>query len=522
MDDEIAGGIGSIGRGGNCPDLDPDDAAVPDDIDGNPTVLCHVEETAVETGCHDSPAIAKHLGGLCGVFPPDDIVADGIELLERQPQPSICAEQAIDLFRGHAFGQQGPFENSVRTALNGARTGEPDRIEKILDPGRFDPGKRAVVECHYPGIGVLRHGASIGSGGGDVASTLTISLGAFLAYIGVQWWASWYPGAEPGGGGYVAQRMMSTKNERHATGATLFFQIAHYAIRPWPWILVALATLVLYPGLGEGEERLGYVMAIRDYLPPGLTGLLLVAMLAAYMSTISTQLNWGASFIVNDFYKRFLYKLDDAAEDNTQNTGERHYVLVSRVVTILIMLISLYVTTIVTSITQVWHFLLECGAGLGLVLILRWCWQRVNAWSEITATIVPFIVFAVAKYGYGLVFPESFFITVGITTAAWLLVTFFTPRTRYEVLRNFYSRVQPPGMWTVDADTTREKNKRIPRLIACWLSSILFTYSVLFMIGKIIFMEWLRSGMWFALALIGFFVFRGSIKKLYTKSTPRP
>lgn len=360
----------------------------------------------------------------------------------------------------------------------------------------------------------------IGSGGGDVASTLTISLGAFLAYIGVQWWASWYPGAEPGGGGYVAQRMMSTKNERHATGATLFFQIAHYAIRPWPWILVALATLVLYPGLGEGEERLGYVMAIRDYLPPGLTGLLLVAMLAAYMSTISTQLNWGASFIVNDFYKRFLYKSDDAAEDNSRKRGERHYVLVSRVVTILIMLISLYVTTIVTSITQVWHFLLECGAGLGLVLILRWYWQRVNAWSEITATIVPFVVFAVAKYGYGLVFPESFFLTVGITTAAWLLVTFITPRTRYDVLRNFYSRVQPPGMWTVDEDTTREKNKRIPRLIACWLSSILFTYSILFMIGKIIFMEWLRSGMWFALALVGFFVFRGSIRKLYARSTP--
>src|SRR6056297_406365 len=182
----------------------------------------------------------------------------------------------------------------------------------------------------------------IGDSASDVASTLTISLGAFLAYIGVQWWASWYPGAEPGGGGYVAQRMMSTKNEKHATGATLFFQIAHYAIRPWPWILVALATLVLYPGLGEGEEKLGYVMAIRDYMPPGLTGLLLVALLAAYMSTISTQLNWGASFIVNDLYKRFLRK--GQQESHQEN---RRLVFAGRVTTLVIMVVALYITTLV-------------------------------------------------------------------------------------------------------------------------------------------------------------------------------
>ncbi len=356
-----------------------------------------------------------------------------------------------------------------------------------------------------------------GQGSGDVASTLSISLGAFLAYIGVQWWASWYPGAEPGGGGYVAQRMMSTKNEKHATGATLFFQIAHYAIRPWPWILVALATLVLYPGLEEGSERLGYVMAIRDYLPPGLTGLLLVAMLAAYMSTISTQLNWGASFIVNDFYKRFVHRQrpNKEASRPDQQGQEKHYVLISRLTTIVIMLIALYVTTIVTSITQVWHFLLECGAGLGLVLILRWYWQRVNAWSEITATIVPFIVFAVARFGLELQFPDSFFITVGITTVAWIAVTYLTPRTDAKVLRHFYQRVQPPGMWNIDPEIGRRKNKRIPMLVGAWLSSILFTYSILFMIGKVIFMEWLWSLIWFALALTGFLIFQRNIKRLF-------
>ena len=344
---------------------------------------------------------------------------------------------------------------------------------------------------------------------GNVGSALTISVGTFLAYIGVQWWASWYPGAEPGGGGYVAQRMMSTKNERHSTWATLFFQVAHYVVRPWPWILVALATLVLYPDLSQGEERLGYVMAIRDYLPAGLTGLLLVAMLSAYMSTISTQLNWGASFIINDFYKRFLYKEKD------QNKSEKHYVLAGRVLTLIIMAIALYVTTIVESITQVWHFLLECGAGLGLVLILRWYWQRINAWSELTATIVPFIVYAIVKFYYNLEFPVSFFLTVGITTICWLIVTFITPRTNNEVLKSFYYRVKPPGIWNFDLSIRKEKNKRIPKLLMSWFSGILFTYSTLFASGKLIFGEWLMGLIWGALAIVGFFILKFNLKRLF-------
>jgi Na+/proline symporter len=345
--------------------------------------------------------------------------------------------------------------------------------------------------------------------GGNVGSALTISVGTFLAYIGVQWWASWYPGAEPGGGGYVAQRMMSTKNEQHSTWATLFFQVAHYVVRPWPWILVALATLVLYPDLSQGEERLGYVMAIRDYLPAGLTGLLLVAMLSAYMSTISTQLNWGASFIINDFYKRFLYKEKD------QNKSEKHYVLAGRILTLLIMAIALYVTTIVESITQVWHFLLECGAGLGLVLILRWYWQRINAWSELTATIVPFIVYAIVKFYYNLEFPVSFFLTVGITTICWLIVTFITPRTNNEVLKSFYFRVKPPGIWNFDLSIRKEKNKRIPKLLMSWFSGILFTYSTLFASGKLIFGEWLMGLIWGALAIVGFFILKFNLKRLF-------
>jgi Na+/proline symporter len=349
----------------------------------------------------------------------------------------------------------------------------------------------------------------IGGEEGNMSTALTISVGTFLAYIGVQWWASWYPGAEPGGGGYVAQRMMSVKDGKHATWATLFFQIAHYAVRPWPWILVGLSTLVLYPGLPAGEERLGYVMAIRDYLPPGLTGLLLIALLAAYMSTVSTQLNWGASFVVNDFYKRFFHK------SSSQKNEEKHFVMMGRVVSLIIMVIALYVTTIVESITQVWHFLLECGAGLGLVLILRWYWQRINAWSEITATVVPIIVFAVVKYYFNLEFPVSFFITVGMTTVSWLVITFITPKTELKTLKEFYYRVQPPGLWNIDNSIRKVKNKRIPKLLFCWLGAIMFTYSILFFSGKLLFGEWLKSSIWLIIALAGYIILRKNMKGLY-------
>ena len=201
------------------------------------------------------------------------------------------------------------------------------------------------------------------SSAGGAAKVFVISAGAFLAYIGFQWWASWYPGAEPGGGGYIAQRMMSTKNEKHSVFATLFFQVAHYCLRPWPWIIVALCTLVLYPEIAASDPKQGYVMAMKDdFLPIGLKGLLLVAFLAAYMSTISTQLNWGASYLVNDFYKPFLRPPGSLKKGQDEN---RFYVGVSRAITIILMLASLAVTTQIKSISGVWLFILECGAGLG-------------------------------------------------------------------------------------------------------------------------------------------------------------
>ena len=335
---------------------------------------------------------------------------------------------------------------------------------------------------------------------GNVATTLTISVGAFLAYVGVQWWASWYPGAEPGGGGYVAQRMMSTKNEKHSIYATLLFQVAHYCIRPWPWIIVALCAMVLYPELSMENKKEGFVMAMRDFLPAGMKGFLLVAFFAAYMSTLSTQLNWGASYLINDVYKRFIKRPEEFA---TTNASEKHYVGISRIITIVLMVVSLAVTTQMQTISGVWSFLIECGAGLGLVLILRWYWWRINAWSEIVATIAPFIGYAISRYVLKLEFPDSFFITVGFTTISWLLATYMTEPTDDEKLKSFYRRIHPGGWWEPIRLATgmKKSDQQMGKLVVCWLSAVAMTYSILFLTGSLIFHEWMNALIYAGIAL---------------------
>ncbi len=336
----------------------------------------------------------------------------------------------------------------------------------------------------------------------DVATTLSLSLGSFLAFIGIQWWASWYPGNEPGGGGYVAQRMMSAKNEKHAVYATLFFQIAHYCIRPWPWIIVALAALVLYPDLPADDKKLGYVMAMKDYLPDGLRGLLLVAFFAAYMSTISTQLNWGTSYLINDVYKRYI----------KPEATEKQFVMASRVGTLIVMLIALYATSQITNISGVWQFLMECGAGLGMVLILRWYWWRVNAWSEITAIIAPFVGYSVARYGFGMEFPNSFFVTVGFTTVAWIVVTLITQPTDDKVLRSFYDRIQPRGRWGPYQNGAN--SGEIGYLTICWLAAIALAYCILFFVGSVIFGQWSMAGIYLFIILVSAVILRTFASKV--------
>jgi Na+/proline symporter len=328
---------------------------------------------------------------------------------------------------------------------------------------------------------------------GSVAGTLALTVSSFLAYIGIVWWASWYPGAEPGGGGYVAQRMMSAKNEKHSLLATLFFQVAHYAIRPWPWIIVGLCTLVLYPELAADEKRMGFIYAMNDFLPVGLKGMLIAAFFAAYMSTIATQLNWGASYLINDLYKRFF----------KTNANEKHYVKSSRLATLLLMFVSIVVTLFISRISGAWEFILECGAGVGLVLILRWFWWRINAWSEISAMIIPFIVYPLTLAA-GLKFPDTIFIIVPITTIVWFTVTFLTKPTDESVLLSFYKRVYPGGRFWKQISSKlpeiKEENVFFKMFIN-WIFGVLLVYSILFGTGKLIFAEYFDFAIYTAVAV---------------------
>ena len=313
----------------------------------------------------------------------------------------------------------------------------------------------------------------------SAGSVFVLSAAAFLAYVGINWWASWYPGAEPGGGGYVAQRMMSAKNEKHSLFATLFFQIAHYAIRPWPWILVGLSTLILYPDLAADQKKMGYIYSMNDYLPIGLKGLLVAAFFAAYMSTIATQLNWGSSYILNDFYRRFIKR----------NESEKHYVGVSRVTTIVLMIISVFVTFFIERISGAWEFIMEAGAGVGLVLILRWFWWRINAWSEISAMITPFIVIPLLKM-LKIEFPISLYYIVPATTVVWLTVTYLTKPTDEKTLIEFYRKIHPGGfLWKkISANLPGvESDKGFLRMFMNWIFGVVLVYSILFGTGSLIF-----------------------------------
>ena len=307
-----------------------------------------------------------------------------------------------------------------------------------------------------------------------------------FVYLGVNWWASWYPGAEPGGGGYVAQRIFSARTERDGLFATLWFNIAHYAVRPWPWILTALASIVLYPTLVDKES--GYVRTLMDpqVFPPALRGIMLAAFAAAYMSTIGTQLNWGASYVVNDCYRRFIRK----------RRAEREYVLASQVVTVLLMLASIWVTLHLGSIEQAWKLLIVTGAGTGTVLLLRWFWWRINAWSEVSAmaaaAAVSLFLQLVLKWDSDR--PRDFayimMATVGITTIVWLTVTWLTPPESEATLTAFYRKVRPQGPgWArvaraIGAAPTGSSS--LVRQITNAVLGCVFVYSALFGVGEIL------------------------------------
>lgn len=324
-----------------------------------------------------------------------------------------------------------------------------------------------------------------------------------FVYLGVIWWSTWYPGAEPGGGGYVAQRIFSAKNEKHGLLATLWFNIAHYALRPWPWILTALASLILYPDLVDKES--GYIKTLLDpnVFPTYLRGFMLAAFAAAYMSTIGTQLNWGASYVINDFYRRFIKR----------DGNERHYVIISQVVTMLLMIASVIVTFYMESIGGAWKLLLVTGAGTGTVLLLRWFWWRINAWSEVSAMITAAVVSIFLQLGlkWDSDNPRQFaflmLVTVGITTIVWVIATMVTSPEPTEKLIAFYNRVRPegPGWNRIAAQAGHAASHAQGRLslqFANWILGCALIYGSLFGIGKLIFKEWAAGALFLLVAIV--------------------
>ncbi len=352
--------------------------------------------------------------------------------------------------------------------------------------------------------------------------------------LAVQWWSSWYPGAEPGGGGYIAQRMLAAKDENHAIGATFFFNIMHYALRPWPWILVALASLIVFPDIASiqeafpniSQDKLGHDLAysaMLTKLPSGLLGLVLASLIAAYMSTISTHLNWGSSYIVNDFYKQHIKK----------DASEKHLVLVGRISTIILMVFSALFALYLQNAKQLFDIIIMFGAGTGLIFILRWFWWRINAWSEISAMIVSGVIslifssVRVSNFFFG---DEGFFptwaklpIIVFITTLIWIFFTYITKPETQEVLIQFYKKTQPGGPgWVsvlekeiaIDEEIMIDnKNWNVPSGILAMLLGCVLIYSCLFATGYWIYGEYTHAFITTLLAIISGF----SLKKIWKR-----
>jgi SSS family solute:Na+ symporter len=335
---------------------------------------------------------------------------------------------------------------------------------------------------------------------GDWGMTLSV----LIIPLTIQWWSVWYPGAEPGGGSYIAQRMLAAKTEKDAMAGTLFFNVAHYALRSWPWIIVALASILVYPQLSDIARTFPYVdpklighdmayPAMLRFLPHGMLGLMVAGMLAAYVSTISTHLNWGTSYLVHDFYRRFM----------RGDADERHYVFVGRIVTGLLMVAAAGVTFVLDTARASFDLMLSVGAGTGLLYLLRWFWWRVNAWCEIAAMVSSFVIavaFQVAsKTGHGVPSWESLIITVLATTIVWVSVAFLSPPTDRATLVSFYKLVRPAGSgWNhVRAEAgVGPSPDSLPQSLLGWVLGCLFIYSALFGVGSALYGRLPQAAMW--------------------------
>jgi Na+/proline symporter len=404
----------------------------------------HVPKLEALGVCLVFTAIYVTIGGLWGV-----LVTDLLQFVVKMSMAIVLAVAAVA-----AVGGIGPLEAKLA----------------VLDAARHVGGSGSILSF-FP-----------------TTNEAWLPFLTFATYIGVQWWASSYPGAEPGGGGYIAQRIFSARSENDSLLATLFFNVAHYALRPWPWILVALAALVLYPhGVrgtdGKVDAELGYIQAMIDYLPAWLRGLMIAGFLAAYMSTIGTHLNLGASYLTNDIYRRFV----------NQTASDAHYVWVSRLATLVVMCLAVVGAYANDSVGGAWIYLYNLTAGVGLVMILRWYWWRVNAWSEISAlcasaivsnALILFHTFKDANAN-----AEILLVTVPVTTIVWIAVTLLTQPETEATLVRFYERVRPSAFgWRRIARIARAEPGVEPLSVNAidWVAGCGLVYGTLFGIGKLV------------------------------------
>ena len=401
----------------------------------------------------------------------------------------------------------------------------------VIDMVQFFIKMTAVVAAAYfavrlPQVGglsglVSKLSATPGPGGINYLSVLPdftnnweIALAVFILPIAVQWWAVWYPGAEPGGGSYIAQRMLASKSEKDALGAVLFFNVAHYVLRPWPWILVGLASIIVYPQLSDIQKAfpdldpslLGHDIAypaMLKFLPVGFVGLMVGGLVAANSSTILTHLNWGASYLVHDFYRRFVKK----------DASEKHYVFAGRLATVLLFVVSSSLVFVLDTAKDTFDLILQVGAGTGLLYLLRWFWWRINAWSEVAAMVSSFFVsilfLVLEKQGVAhTTSTQRLLITIAVTTACWVLAAYLGPQTDRATLVEFYRKVHPagPGWEGVRREAGVEKGAveradNIPMALVGWVAGCTMIWSALFTVGNFLYG---RTG--YALGLLAVFV----------------
>jgi len=389
---------------------------------------------------------------------------------------------------------------------------------------------------------VAKVSAMTGPGGLNFLSMLPnfrsnwdLAIAIFVMPLAVQWWAVWYPGAEPGGGSYIAQRMLASKSEKDSLGAVLFFNIAHYVLRPWPWILVALSSLIIFPQLGDIQKAfpnldpslLGHDIAypaMLKFLPVGFLGLMVGGLIAANSSTNLTHLNWGASYLVHDFYRRFIKK----------DAGEKHYVMVGRLATLGLFLSAGALVFVLDTAKDSFDIILQVGAGTGLLYLVRWFWWRVNAWCEINAMISSFVfsvlILVLRKVGVAIPTHYALILTVAVTTISWVLTAFLGPQTERSTLVHFYKKVRPfgPGWKSVRKEAgiseagARSAGENFPLALIGWVSGSLTIWSALFTVGN-----FLYGRTAYALVLLGVFLASGYVlirvvNRLWTKGPATP